>query len=166
MKSDKLVIQVKPGISIGELKIGMSMNEIDKLSEKSPFFFKVEYEDDKCSFIDLFSGGQIEFVCLYDKLDLFNTKASELIPLIDKISPYDREKSDGYSYYFPEIGLSFWRDMNLNEENMPEDWFKDMCPENQEDQLNTYILNVSEYIILKINLNVRLKMRVQNIMCK
>lgn len=46
------------------------------------------------------------------------TVLSTLIPLIDTIFPYDREKSDGYIYYFPEIGLSFWRDMNLTEENM------------------------------------------------
>lgn len=133
MITDKFIVQVKPSISIGELKIGMNENEIDKLTENSPCFFKVEYEDNKCSFIELYSSGQIEFVCLFGELDLFNTKVSILIPLIDTISPYDREKSDGYGYYFPEIGLSFWRDIDLTEETMQEDWFKEMSPENQED---------------------------------
>jgi hypothetical protein len=133
MKTDKFIVQVKPGISIGELKIGMSKREIDELTENTPFFFKIDYEDDNSSFIEIFSGAQIEFVCQYEGLDLFNTNASDLIPLIDRISPYDREKSDGYSYNFPEIGLSFWRDMNLTEGNMQENWYKDMSPENQED---------------------------------
>ncbi|OAB46380.1 hypothetical protein [Paenibacillus antarcticus] len=133
MNSDKITVQVKPGLFIGEMKLGMSKSEIDKLTENSPFFFKIEYEDGKCSFIDLFSSAAIKFVCQYEELDFFNTKASALIPLIDNISPYDREKSDGYSYYFPEIGLSFWRDMNLTEKDMQEHWFKDMSPENQED---------------------------------
>lgn len=133
MKLDKITVQVKPGFSIGKLKLGMTKSEIDKFTQNYPFFFKFEYQDGKCSFIELSSGAEINFVCLYDELDLFNTKASVLIPFINKISPYDREKSDGYSYYFPEIGLSFWRDMNLSEENMQENWFKDMSPENQKD---------------------------------
>lgn len=133
MKTDKFIIQVKPGISIGELKIGMSKSEVDKLTENSPFFFKVEYEDDNCSFIDLFSSAQIEFISLFEEIDLFSTKVSTLIPLLDKISPYDRENSDGYSYYFPKIGLTFWRDMDLTDENMQEEWFKEMSLENQED---------------------------------
>ncbi|OAB32823.1 hypothetical protein PMSD_17175 [Paenibacillus macquariensis subsp. defensor] len=133
MKLDEITVHVKPGFFIGELKLGMSKSEIDKVTQNYPFFLKFEYQDGKCSFIDLFSSAEIKFVCLYEEFDLFNTKASVLIPLIDNISPYDRDKSDGYSYYFPEIGLSFWRDMNLTEENMQEHWFKDMSPENQED---------------------------------
>lgn len=53
--------------------------------------------------------------------------------MIDAIFPYDQEQSDGYLYIFPELGLSFWRDINLTDEDMEENWFQEKTAENQED---------------------------------
>jgi len=52
----------------------MTKSEIGKVTQNSPFFFKFEYQDGKCSFIELASSAEIKFVCLYEAFDLFNTK--------------------------------------------------------------------------------------------
>ncbi|ASJ56408.1 hypothetical protein BP422_24285 [Brevibacillus formosus] len=48
-----------------------------------------------------------------------------------------------YQYAFPEIGLGFWRDVVLNEEDLETEEFKNLDPVIQEDSLrNQYFSTV------------------------
>ncbi|KGE20788.1 hypothetical protein [Paenibacillus wynnii] len=132
-----IVMKVEPGKSIGNLSIGMSKLNVEKLTKKSsPIYFRVDYDsNDQVQYIQLASGIKDLYICEYRNIDLFNTKVKDLVTILDKISPYDRNDSElGYSYVFSEIGLSLWRPRNITEEDFEEEWFKEMSLENQEDE--------------------------------
>ncbi|MEJ3718407.1 hypothetical protein WGM54_10355 [Paenibacillus polymyxa] len=146
---DNLIIE--PKIGIGMIKLGMSKSEVehcirsysnqyDKLDKDPNYFhyvFTIEYDSlGKVNFIEVASHAKEQFNCLFKEIDIFNTKADELVKLIDKISPYERNHPEiGWTYSFPELGLSLWRSRIFNEEDTKEEWFKEMDVEEQEDEL-------------------------------
>ena len=77
-----------------------------------------------------------QFQCIFHGFDLFNLRASQLIDAFDAISPYirDRESSAGYTYQFPGFPMTFWRGNVCTEQDLESDWFKELIPENQEDE--------------------------------
>lgn len=128
---------VEPGKSIGKLTIGMDKSTTEKI---------VHEDDQLCFWLDFDIDNKVERILFasnirdvirvkYMDIDLFNTKAKDLIETLDQISPYDRTDDDGYSYDFPEIGLTFRRSVKRTEEDLQEDWFKEMSIENQEDDM-------------------------------
>ncbi|MFD1886525.1 hypothetical protein [Paenibacillus wenxiniae] len=141
------IVHVKPGKSIGEIHIGMSKNDAEKLLSNSQLSFQIEYEGDIVSFVEINAGAEIEFSCYYNNIDLFKTKASKLVDILDAISPYDREDSDGFTYRFPKLGLVLWRNLDFSEEDMEQPWFKEMPIENQEDTMRSlYFETVGVFI--------------------
>lgn len=125
----KLIIE--PGKSIGDIAIGMSKAEVERILENNSIFYKVEFDSkDLTTFVEIGSGDFFETLLvggLLDNIDPFKTKAEELIMNLDKVSPYKRN-----NYWFPHLGISFWRPTVFKEEQMQEDWFKEMSPEDQE----------------------------------
>ncbi|MCM3472222.1 hypothetical protein [Brevibacillus borstelensis] len=148
MTVDNLIIE--PG-AIGTIKLGMSKDEVEACIQEYArkyqkeyhvrnYFknvFRVEYDvNERVDFIEIPSSLKDEFNCLFYDIDVFNTKADDLVNHIDRISEYDRNHRElGYTYFFPELGLSLWRPIIFKEEYMEEDWFKEMSPENQEDEM-------------------------------
>lgn len=146
---DDLIIE--PRVGIGTIKLGMSKNEVEDCfksytiqynkSERDPDYFQyafvVEYDSsEEVNLIGVIFHAKDEFNCLFKGIDVFNTKAEELVETIDKISPYDRNHPDiGWMYTFPKLGLSLWRSRIFNEEDTKEEWFKEMDVEEQEDEL-------------------------------
>ncbi|WP_289140465.1 hypothetical protein [uncultured Brevibacillus sp.] len=145
-------INVMPKQGIGLIKLGMSKEEVEKCRQEynakfyrdNPsyeFFdgtFKVEYDTEgKVNFIELSSvKGEQEFTCTVLELDIFETKAEDLVEKIDIVSSYDRNDWElGYSYHFPELGLCFWRPVIFKDSDMEEEWFKAHDKENQESYL-------------------------------
>lgn len=137
--------------AIGMIRLGMSRDDVEaciqvyarkyhKEYHIRNYFksaFKIEYDtNETVDFIEISSSLKEEFNCLFYNIDVFNTKADDLVNLIDRISAYDRNHSElGYTYFFPDLGLSLWRPIVLKEENLEEDWFKEMSPENQVDEM-------------------------------
>lgn len=146
---DDLIIEPKRGI--GLLSLGMTVDEVEEcinaysnkylkeyhIHDYFRYAFRVDYSTDgKVSFIEILSDLKNEFNCLFNGIDVFNTKAEELVSSIDQISPYDRNHRElGFTYAFPELGLSLWRSRIFKDEDRNQDWYKEMCPENQEDEL-------------------------------
>ncbi|MEC0184428.1 hypothetical protein P4H61_23370 [Paenibacillus peoriae] len=146
---EKIIIE--PNIGIGTIKIGMSKAEVEnclqaytdkfnKSLQDDDYFhyaFKVEYDSDgRVNFIEAASHIKDDFHCLMNGIDVFNTKAEELIKIVDELSPYDRQHPElGWMYSFPKLGLKFWRSSIFNEKDTLEDRFKEMPPENQEEEL-------------------------------
>lgn len=75
------------------------------------------------------------FHCMFKGMDIFQAKAKEIITYLDQLSPYVRneEAALGYTYDFPELGITFWRGNVCNEEDLEADWFKQLHPNIQED---------------------------------
>lgn len=144
---DKLVIE--PMVGIGTIKLGMNKAEVEncilKYEEKYnvgylKHLFRVDYDSHQRVFeIEIIGDLKEFFDCEYKGIDLFNTKASELVKVMDKISPYNRDNEDtknGFVYEFPQLGLSLWRGGVLREEDLNSDWFKkEFSPENQKEEL-------------------------------
>ncbi|GGJ32622.1 hypothetical protein [Paenibacillus hunanensis] len=129
------IIKVQPGISIADIYIGMLRNDAERCLSNTAYSFQIEYEQDKVSFIEI--NAEADISCIYNGIDLFKVKATQLIDLLDAISPYDRAESDGCSYRFPQLGLVLWRDINFTEEDMKQSWFQEMSLENQEDTMRS-----------------------------
>ena len=149
------VIDVIPGERIGKLHLGMNEKECSEVLESYRkehlkglwnyslnHVFRIDYDQEgKISFIEMVTGYEPELLQVRIHLpeqtvDAFHTKAKLLIPMIDKVSPYDRSEEDnGFAYYFKELGLALWRGNVFEEEQMEEAWYKEMCAENQQDEL-------------------------------
>lgn len=160
-------IIIEPWQGIGEFKLGMTRNEVEecvqsystkyrvKSLDKNYFRFKIEYDsNNKVSFIEVNWDVKENFNCLFNGIDVFNTKVEILVKEIDKTSQYDRTHSElGCTYSFPELGLFLWRSREFTEEDRLEDWFLEMSPDNQEEELRfLYFETVSvvapEYLAL------------------
>ncbi|WP_334077446.1 hypothetical protein [Paenibacillus sanfengchensis] len=130
------ILNIVPGESIGTVKIGMTQTQAEA-AMMSYDGLNISYDEDhKVDFIEIGYGANDQFKCVYGDFDLFNTKASELVSMIDQISPYDRNEPEiGYTYKYPKIGLSLWRSTILTEEDLQEDWFKELSADIQEDEM-------------------------------
>jgi hypothetical protein len=144
-------ILIEPGVGVGTIKLGMSREEVDlciqaytnahqKLYYDNEYFhyaFKIEYDqNERASFIEVASHVKEEFNCLVNGIDVFNTKAEELVKAFDKISPYERDHADlGWTYFYPKLGITLWRSRVFIEPDIDEEWFKEMSLENQKDEL-------------------------------
>ncbi|OWR29394.1 hypothetical protein CDO73_14440 [Saccharibacillus sp. O23] len=128
--------KVLPGQSIGKSKLGMSREELAAAEPDSPFYYQYEFAGDKAVFIELSESAQVEFRCLYEDMDLFGTPADELVPRLDAISPYVRDEDAelGFRYLFPQLGMLLWRSRVFREEDREAEWYREMPPENQEDE--------------------------------
>lgn len=152
---DQLIIE--PSKGIGKLRLGMTKDQVDVClqdyteqyeitSAQNPLCFHMkgaikacfqfEYDNyGKVSFIQVSSAIKDVLHCLFQDLDVFETKAEELVARIDSFSRYDRNDRElGWTYDFPELGLSFWRPNILREADLEEDWFQEMQPAIQEDE--------------------------------
>lgn len=153
---DKLIIE--PGIGIGNIKLGMTKEEVDRhlnnyidKYEKAQhidengneifydnFFnsaFKIEYgKNNTVIFIEIVAELKSFFDCICYDINVFRTKAEELVRQLSKMVNCEPGMEDDTECFLEDIGLSLWRSHALTEEDMEEDWFKEMCKENQEDE--------------------------------
>ncbi|UFJ40654.1 hypothetical protein LOK74_22020 [Brevibacillus humidisoli] len=150
---------IEPGIGIGPIKLGMTEREVKdtlqafsekylKIDRHFSFYslFKTRYDSDgKVIFVELCCYAKEHFNCLFRDIDVFNTKAEELVEMIDRISRYDRTHWEvGCTYIFPELGLTLWRPSEFKEEDMEAEWFKELRPDIQEDEMrNLYFQTVA-----------------------
>ncbi|QOR34931.1 hypothetical protein IMX26_15950 [Clostridium sp. 'deep sea'] len=141
-------IQVIPYEGIGRIKLGLTELQIKNIikthySNKkvnndivSAPFFEVEYnEQGEAIYIELARDDSNKdlYPTLFKGIDIFNTKAKDLIPQITKYYEYNSNDINlGYSYVFPAIDLALWRPSIFEEEDKQEDWFKGMCQESQQ----------------------------------
>ncbi|EJL31964.1 hypothetical protein [Brevibacillus sp. BC25] len=154
---DKIIIE--PGVGIGNIKFGMSKEEValciqeyESKHNKEYFVtsyfesaFMVKYDsNEKVAFIQIPSSLKNVFHCVFSDIDVFRTKVTDLVEKLDTISNYDRNDRElGGTYDFPELGLLFWRPNVLTEEDLEKEWFKELDPEIQEDEMrNLYFESV------------------------
>lgn len=118
-----VMYKVEPKIGVGPVKLGMSREEVrnlmtidfkeNKFYEADDFHkdgsFHVVY--DKEQLVEYIAvSHSIEVPIIYRNIDVFNTKALDLVAEIEKEYAYDKNDSElGYSFIFPEIELSLYR---------------------------------------------------------
>ncbi|WP_025026346.1 hypothetical protein [Caldalkalibacillus mannanilyticus] len=137
---------IKEGSSVGLIHLGMAKEEVepivtlycDKYCNLHDSSFMLAYDNaGRITHIQLVIEDLREhFNCTLRGIDLFNTKADQLVEMLDKISPYIRNEDAeiGYTYKFPELGMELWRGRICTEEDLKADWFKEMSLDNQEDE--------------------------------
>ncbi len=81
-------------------------NPIDAYLQSS---FQVFFDDSgRVEYIELSRAKQLD--AFYKGVNVFNTKADDLVSFIQKNADYDATSRElGYSYAFPTLELSVWR---------------------------------------------------------
>lgn len=128
-----ITFSVEPLVGVGPVRLGMSRQETrDAIDapvvsfEKGPLSasptdaflenaFQVFYDkDDRAEFIEVSRNGP--FMVLYQGISVFETTADEFLEAVSRDTNYDKDRPEqGYSFVFPEVGLSLWR------QSLPED---------------------------------------------
>ncbi len=85
------IVCVKLGKYIGDIYIGMSHKDEEKLRSIAPFSFRIEYKGNQVSFIEINAGTEIEFNCFYNNINLFKIKFILLVEILYALSSYDQE---------------------------------------------------------------------------
>lgn len=136
---------IKQWDSVGLFKFGMNMKEVEQCNHiyiekhglyKDSFFFEYDEEGKLTSIHLILNEVKRHFQCFFRGIDLLNLKATDLVNALNTISPFmrDRDASMGFTYQFPCLGITFWRGNVCNEDDLETDWFKELIPENQEDE--------------------------------
>jgi|GEM_PF-805367 len=160
-------LMIEPGQGIGHIQLGMTKAEVEEWLQyyteqyeiayvKNPKYYQVEGAIRSCFTIEYDVAGKVTFIqiaselkevlqCVFMDFDVFRTKAEDLVAQIDKLTPYARDHWElGFTYDFPALGLSFWRPSILNDADLEAEWFKEMDPEIQNDEMkNLYFECVS-----------------------
>lgn len=121
------IFHLQPLVGVDEIRLGMPRAEVLRILGDCKSFKKLAtsvHVTDAWSNngFQVFYGGEepvVEYIELSRKsgfdatllgYPVFSTKASELVNLIDKHSPYDRKNPEiGFSYIFHGLELSLWR---------------------------------------------------------
>ncbi|MBH5320709.1 hypothetical protein I6N90_23215 [Paenibacillus sp. GSMTC-2017] len=142
---------ITANVGIGPFKLGMRIEEVYKIEDYPAIDNSNEFNSVSGYFQEQFiklefdSNGSLRFieiskpdptdaqVCLFNGMDIFRTKVDDLIPKIDKITPYDRNDFElGCSYIFRELNICFWRPTIITEADLTSEDFLKMSTENQE----------------------------------
>lgn len=147
-------IIITPHVGIGPFRLGMCREEVEQtfqnLNHRRPdngnpsyiemLFMREHFEydaDDRVKFIQLINphySGHFCIPCLFRGVDVFTTKAEDLIHTLKKEYPMvgDVDPRTGFSFVIPDLELSFWREGIINDEIMKDPEFLEMSEENQE----------------------------------
>lgn len=163
------IIEIKPYTSIGKIKLGMSSQEVNNIMKNNykdihinngkeillPPTFNIGYDkNDKAIFIELCrSYVPRDDICpaIFKGVNVFTTKAKELISYIEKFYEYDKNDWElGCSYIFKDIDLALWRSSIFKEEYLLESWFQKLGQEEKEQELSyryfeTVIIGIKGY---------------------
>lgn len=156
MSDNKLIIE--PGVGIGTIKLGMSKKEIEhhinhykeKYENRSyrdehgkELYYgqifesgiKIEYgKQGTVIFIEIVRELMTFFDCICYDIDMFRTKAEEVVRKLSDVVHCEAEMEDETECTLENVGLSLWRPHAFDEADMQEDWFQEMCEENQEEE--------------------------------
>jgi uncharacterized protein YkuJ len=124
-----LNFRVIPGVGIGHIRFGFTRQEVKQAfgtepeavlprdsegHEKQAFYFEgtftMEYSDKDSTVEWIAVSRNGPFKVTYNEIDLFALEVEELVNLISKETPFDKNNPLlGYSYIFPELEMALWR---------------------------------------------------------
>ena len=134
------IYDISPGVGVGPVKLGSSPGDVRAVMGSAPHRFMKTSKSEHATeawdafhvcyrgtpptveFIEL--GKSSEFRVHYKGIDVFETRASDLVALVSADTPYDpRNRELGYSYTFPAIELSLWRSVVPESDDDPDGQF-------------------------------------------
>lgn len=148
-------IIIKPLVSIGSIQLGMDQSQVQTECKNFPLhnaedlFSKIEYDSNhKLVFIEAWNPfGEFDIELLYDGIDLFKTKADDIINRLSQQTEYmkDDESDMRICFTFKELGLSFWRPDSITEDIVnSSEFLNELTPEIQEyEKRNLYFSTVA-----------------------
>ena len=142
---------IKPNKSIGQIKFGMTRNEINNLlnDEKKissqnndinffwyeDYIYLIGYKRNKVIEINIMDKALYKYNVLLDGIDLFKNKVEDIIPYLKskyELS-FDGEDEDLSTLYeFTSLGISLWRESSFHSKLLNSKDFKLLSVENQE----------------------------------
>lgn len=150
-------IIITPYVGIGPFRLGMNREEVEQVfldfvdwkledgTAANPsliemLFIREHFEYDtngQVKFIQLINPNylsQINIPCLFQGVDVFTTKAEELIHTLRKEHSMigDFDPKTGYTFGIKELELCLWREGIMNEDILKDPGFLEMSEENQE----------------------------------
>ncbi|MGG4128751.1 hypothetical protein ABEW19_10790 [Paenibacillus illinoisensis] len=150
-------IIITPNVGIGPFRLGMCKEEVEQTFRNldhwrandgilgNPSYIEMlfirehfEYDaNERVRFIQLINphySGHFCIPCLFQGVDVFKTKAEDLIHTFKKKYPMvgDVDPRTGFSFAIQELELCFWREGIMNDEIMKDPDFLEMSEENQE----------------------------------
>ena len=132
-----LIYEINLGIGIGSVRLGSSPPDVRAAMGVAPYrfnrrlaghatdawhgsAFQVNYQGypPTVDFIELANSS--EFRVHYKGIDVFATPASDLVARLSAEAPYDLHHRElGYTYVFPTIELSLWRQVMPESDDDP-----------------------------------------------
>ncbi|ACX65319.1 hypothetical protein MHI43_15680 [Paenibacillus sp. FSL H8-0457] len=150
-------IIITPHVGIGPFRLGMCREEVERTFQSlghlradngipgNPSYIEIlfmrehfEYDaNSRVKFIQLINpqySGNICIPCLFQGVDVFTTKAEDLIHTFSKYYSMvgDVDPRTGFSFAIQELELCFWREGIMNDEIIKDPGFLEMSEENQE----------------------------------
>ncbi|WP_411342600.1 hypothetical protein ACE3MZ_13050 [Paenibacillus sp. WLX1005] len=148
-------IEINSLVGIDSILLGMNETEVKEKIKESSFnnfeelFSGLEYDsNNKLNYIEISNPfGEFDLQLLYNGIDLFKTKADDIIKLISEHNAYiqDDESEMGFNFIFQELGIAFWRPNVITEDMLnSKEFLTELTPENQEyEKRNFYFTTVS-----------------------
>jgi hypothetical protein len=147
-------IKIELNIGIDGIKLGMTRDEVHEVIGKDYLSFnrgnsnidayysgclQVNYDAYyEVNFFEIASGICMYFDVFLNDVNVFETKAEELVKYIERFAEYGRDDWEvklGHSYVFKGIGLSLWRSRVFRDEVVQEEWFKKLSQEQKDDEM-------------------------------
>lgn len=130
-------VDVKCGEYVGPIKLGMTRKEVKELSHTIPYLISLDIgydESDRIVEIQIINDRSINPVLVDYGYEVFQTKVEELIPMLEQISPFARDKyySEGLNWDFPLLGLRVWRSNEVYSKDLDTEEFRNQDPDEQE----------------------------------
>ncbi|MFC4102474.1 hypothetical protein [Paenibacillus xanthanilyticus] len=150
-------IIITPHVGIGPFRLGMSREAVEQVfldlvdwrfddgttadpSYIEMLFIREHFEYDtngRVKFIQLNNPNylsQFRIPCLFQGVDVFATKAEELIHTLRKEHSMigDIDPKTGFTFAIKELELCFWREGIMNDDIMKDPGFLEMSEENRE----------------------------------
>ncbi|MFD1887628.1 hypothetical protein [Paenibacillus wenxiniae] len=150
-----MILTIQPLTGINEIKLGMTEIEIMAtienacLAANEVVFSRLEYDSHHTlHYIEISNPfGDYDLQLRYKGIDLFQTKADDLIMLLNQQASYieDDEAEMGTQFVFKQLGLALWRPDVITEEIVhSKEFLTELSVENQEyEKRNFYFATVS-----------------------
>ncbi len=142
---------VQPHKGIGKILFGMSRKEVEEIiCEKLTSEYRYGNDDVKCVevrydeycidykddvVVDIYITNFEKSNVVLNGIDLFYTKAEDILDSLKLISDYDCDCEDenlGTAYYFKDLGLELWRERAYHPKLLNDDGFQRYISENEE----------------------------------
>lgn len=136
-----IVYELIPFHGVGPVLLGMSRDQVQAvMGERPDSFKKPPYpslidayhkagfqvyfdEDDRVEFIEL-SSLDAPYVVVYRSMKVFEVRADDLVESVSRDTHSEPQQPEpGYSYLFPQLGLSFWREFVPEDDTDPDGQF-------------------------------------------